>query len=94
MGWSQAEVRRMIAAIEAKSEPANAPTGGTCPKVGCVPTKMLVHYSAKRIEDDVVTAPTILINTGWEPAIADIPGLANSNHLVSSRFRVMPEHHG
>jgi pyruvate/2-oxoglutarate dehydrogenase complex dihydrolipoamide dehydrogenase (E3) component len=27
--------------------------GGTCPNVGCVPTKMLVHYSnAKRIEDD------------------------------------------
>ncbi len=27
--------------------------GGTCPNVGCVPTKMLVHYSnAKRLEDD------------------------------------------
>lgn len=27
--------------------------GGTCPNVGCVPTKMLVHYSnAKRVEDD------------------------------------------
>jgi probable pyridine nucleotide-disulfide oxidoreductase len=27
--------------------------GGTCPNVGCVPTKMLVHYSnARRIEDD------------------------------------------
>src|ERR1700753_2493651 len=27
--------------------------GGTCPNVGCVPTKMLVHYSnSKRIEDD------------------------------------------
>ena len=27
--------------------------GGTCPNVGCVPTKMLVHYSnAQRIEDD------------------------------------------
>ncbi len=27
--------------------------GGTCPNVGCVPTKMLVHYSnAKRIDDD------------------------------------------
>ena len=26
--------------------------GGTCPNVGCVPTKMLVHYSnAKRLED-------------------------------------------
>lgn len=116
--------------------------GGTCPNVGCVPTKMLVHYSnAKRIEDDAqeffansvagvraltstfragnfesldskntatvitgsasfvdaktvtvgaggdritVTAPIILINTGSEPVIADIPGLANSTHLVSS----------
>ena len=27
--------------------------GGTCPNVGCVPTKMLVHYSnEKRLEDD------------------------------------------
>jgi pyruvate/2-oxoglutarate dehydrogenase complex dihydrolipoamide dehydrogenase (E3) component len=27
--------------------------GGTCPNVGCVPTKMLVHYSnSRRIEDD------------------------------------------
>ncbi|MFJ7218801.1 dihydrolipoyl dehydrogenase family protein [Amycolatopsis sp. NPDC098790] len=27
--------------------------GGTCPNVGCVPTKMLVHYSgARRLEDD------------------------------------------
>ncbi|MGA0567886.1 dihydrolipoyl dehydrogenase family protein [Rathayibacter sp. KR2-224] len=27
--------------------------GGTCPNVGCVPTKMLVHYSGeKRLEDD------------------------------------------
>jgi len=31
-----------------------------------------------------VTAPTILINTGTEPVIADIPGLANSSHAVSS----------
>jgi pyruvate/2-oxoglutarate dehydrogenase complex dihydrolipoamide dehydrogenase (E3) component len=30
--------------------------GGTCPNVGCVPTKMLVHYSSsKRIEDDAQT---------------------------------------
>lgn len=116
--------------------------GGTCPNVGCVPTKMLVHYSgAKRLEDDAqeffansvagvraltrafragnfegldskdtatvitgvasfidshtvvvgegedrmtVTAPTILINTGSEPVIPDVPGLANSSHLVSS----------
>ena len=27
--------------------------GGTCPNVGCVPTKMLVHYSnSKRLEDE------------------------------------------
>ncbi len=27
--------------------------GGTCPNVGCVPTKMLVHYSSsRRVEDD------------------------------------------
>jgi len=116
--------------------------GGTCPNVGCVPTKMLVHYSgAKRLEDDAqeffansvagvraltrafragnfegldgkdtatvitgvasfidshtvvvgegedrmtVTAPTILINTGSEPVIPNVPGLANSSHLVSS----------
>ena len=116
--------------------------GGTCPNVGCVPTKMLVHYSnAKRLEDDAqeffansvagvraltsafragnfealdgkdtatvitgaasfldahtvtvgegenriaVTAPTILINTGSEPVIPDIPGLANSSYRVSS----------
>jgi probable pyridine nucleotide-disulfide oxidoreductase len=116
--------------------------GGTCPNVGCVPTKMLVHYSnARRVEDDAqeffansvagvraltsdfragnfgaldskdtatvitgtasfiddhtvgvgdgddlitVTAPTILINTGSEAIIPDIPGLADSNHLVSS----------
>jgi len=116
--------------------------GGTCPNVGCVPTKMLVHYSsARRLEDDaqqffaqsvagvkalttafragnfdglngkagaavltgtarfvdehtvsvgegpdavVVTAPTILINTGSEPILPAIPGLAESAHLVSS----------
>jgi pyruvate/2-oxoglutarate dehydrogenase complex dihydrolipoamide dehydrogenase (E3) component len=118
--------------------------GGTCPNVGCVPTKMLVHYSnTKRLEDNAqeffansvagvraltvafragnfealdgkdtatvitgaarfvdahtialgegtdritvtVTAPTILINTGSEPIIPAIPGLANSSHLVSS----------
>jgi pyruvate/2-oxoglutarate dehydrogenase complex dihydrolipoamide dehydrogenase (E3) component len=116
--------------------------GGTCPNVGCVPTKMLVHYSnTKRFEDDAqeffahsvagvreltsafragnfaaldgkdtatvitglasfidahtvtvgggedritVTAPTILINTGSEPIIPAIPGLADSRHLVSS----------
>jgi len=116
--------------------------GGTCPNVGCVPTKMLVHYSnARRIEDDAqqffatsiagvraltsafragnfesldgretatvitgtarfldphtvavgegddritVTAPTILVNTGSEPVVPPIPGLAGSKHLVSS----------
>ncbi|HEY1530704.1 MAG TPA: FAD-dependent oxidoreductase [Galbitalea sp.] len=116
--------------------------GGTCPNVGCVPTKMLVHYSnSRRLEDDAqqffansvagvraltaafragnfealdgkdtatvltgtarfvdphtvsvgegrdritVTAPTILINTGSEPMVSDIPGLARSPHLVSS----------
>jgi pyruvate/2-oxoglutarate dehydrogenase complex dihydrolipoamide dehydrogenase (E3) component len=116
--------------------------GGTCPNVGCVPTKMLVHYSnARRVEDDAqeffansvagvraltsdfragnfgaldskdtatvitgtasfiddhtvgvgdgddlitVTAPTILINTGSEAIIPDIPGFADSSHLVSS----------
>jgi pyruvate/2-oxoglutarate dehydrogenase complex dihydrolipoamide dehydrogenase (E3) component len=116
--------------------------GGTCPNVGCVPSKMLVHYSnGKRIEDDAqeffansvagvraltsafragnyealdgkdtatvitgagsfvdahtvavgegqdritVTAPTILINTGSEPVVPGIPGLANSRHRVSS----------
>ncbi|MBP0460724.1 dihydrolipoyl dehydrogenase family protein [Streptomyces montanisoli] len=116
--------------------------GGTCPNVGCVPSKMLVHYSnAKRLEDEAreyfaksvagvraltsafragnleamnghetatvitgeasfvdehtvtvgagedritVTAPTILINTGSEPVIPAIPGLAESSHLVSS----------
>ncbi|MET9496900.1 FAD-dependent oxidoreductase [Streptomyces sp. NPDC006552] len=116
--------------------------GGTCPNVGCVPTKMLVHYSSgKRLEDDAqeffansvagvraltstfragnfdaldgkdtatvitgtarfadehtvtvgegadlitVTAPTILLNTGSEPFVADVPGLADSKHRVSS----------
>jgi probable pyridine nucleotide-disulfide oxidoreductase len=116
--------------------------GGTCPNVGCVPTKMLVHYSnAKRLDDDAqeffansvagvraltsafrsgnfdaldgkdtatvitgaarfidahavavgegddritVTAPTILINTGSEAVVPDIPGLAGSRHQVSS----------
>ncbi|MBB5788531.1 dihydrolipoyl dehydrogenase family protein [Jiangella mangrovi] len=116
--------------------------GGTCPNVGCVPTKMLVHYSnAKRLEDDAqeffagsvagvraltsafrrgnfealdgkdtatvitgtarfvdphtvavgegddaitVTAQTVLINTGSEPMVPAIPGLAESPHRVSS----------
>ena len=116
--------------------------GGTCPNVGCVPTKMLVHFSnAKRDEDDAqeffsnsvagvlaltstfragnfdglngkdtaevitgpasfvdahtvavghgedritVTAPTILINTGSEPVVPAVPGLADSRHRVDS----------
>jgi pyruvate/2-oxoglutarate dehydrogenase complex dihydrolipoamide dehydrogenase (E3) component len=116
--------------------------GGTCPNVGCVPTKMLVHYSGeRRLEDDAqeffaksiarvrelttafragnlaaidgrptamvltgtarfvdehtvavgagddavtVTAPTILVNTGSEGIIPDVPGLADSTRLVSS----------
>jgi pyruvate/2-oxoglutarate dehydrogenase complex dihydrolipoamide dehydrogenase (E3) component len=116
--------------------------GGTCPNVGCVPTKMLVHYAnSRRPQDDAqqffansiagvraltaafragnfealdgkdtatvitgaasfvdphtvavgdgddritVTAPTILVNTGSEPVIPAIPGLATSRHLVSS----------
>lgn len=116
--------------------------GGTCPNVGCVSTKMLVHYaSGRRLEDDAqeffansvegvrtlttafragnfdsldgkdtatvitgsarfidahtiaigegddqitATAPTILINTGAEPIVPNIPGLADSSHLVSS----------
>jgi pyruvate/2-oxoglutarate dehydrogenase complex dihydrolipoamide dehydrogenase (E3) component len=116
--------------------------GGTCPNVGCVPTKMLVHYSGSRRPDDdaqeffahsitgvraltsafragnfealdgkdtatvitgaagfvdphtvavgegddrtTVTAPTILVNTGSEPVVPAIPGLAGSAHLVSS----------
>ncbi|HEX5404556.1 MAG TPA: FAD-dependent oxidoreductase [Pseudonocardiaceae bacterium] len=116
--------------------------GGTCPNVGCVPTKMLVHYSnSRRLEDDAqeffansiagvraltsafragnfesldgkdtatvitgaanfvdphtvaigtgddritVTAPAILVNTGSEPVLPAIPGLAESTFLVSS----------
>ncbi|WP_028932603.1 FAD-dependent oxidoreductase [Pseudonocardia spinosispora] len=116
--------------------------GGTCPNVGCVPTKMLVHFAGtRRAADDAqgffarstaevraltaafragnfdsldgkdtatvitgtavfldprtiavgegedritVTAPTILINTGSEPVVPAIPGLAASPHLVTS----------
>lgn len=127
--------------------------GGTCPNVGCVPTKMLVHYAnLRRGEPDAqryfarsiagvraltsafragnfealdgkdtatvitgaarfvdphtvavgegadritVTAPTILINTGSEPVVPDIPGLPGSKHLVSSteltRMSTLPE---
>ncbi|HEY1966727.1 MAG TPA: FAD-dependent oxidoreductase [Pseudonocardia sp.] len=123
--------------------------GGTCPNVGCVPTKMLVHYSnAKRLEDDAqeffansvagvraltsafragnfealdgkdtatvitgaarfvdahtvtvgadedqitITAATILINTGSEPVIVDIPGLASSDRRVTSTDLIQSE---
>ncbi|SIR74074.1 FAD-dependent oxidoreductase [Micromonospora avicenniae] len=116
--------------------------GGTCPNVGCVPTKGLVHRSQRRRPEDpaqdwyarsvqevqetremmrrgnfdtlssidtvtvitgratfadphtvtvvtrdeqlTVTADTILINTGSEPVVPDIPGLATSRYLVSS----------
>ncbi|MEU4678608.1 FAD-dependent oxidoreductase [Micromonospora sp. NPDC023737] len=116
--------------------------GGTCPNVGCVPTKGLVHRSQRRRPEDPaqdwyarsvqevqetremmrrgnfdtlssidtvtvitgratfadphtvtvvtrdeqlsVTADTILINTGSEPVVPDIPGLATSRFLVSS----------
>jgi pyruvate/2-oxoglutarate dehydrogenase complex dihydrolipoamide dehydrogenase (E3) component len=116
--------------------------GGTCPNVGCVPTKQLVHQSGKRRPDDspqdwfehaighvqsltslfragnyealdgaetisvitgvasfldphtvavgegpdrlTVSAETILINTGSQPVIADIPGLADSARLVTN----------
>ncbi|MGO4535678.1 dihydrolipoyl dehydrogenase family protein [Leifsonia sp. 2MCAF36] len=128
--------------------------GGTCPNVGCVPTKMLVHYSnSRRLEDEAqeffansiegvraltasfragnfaaldgkdtatvitgaahfvdahtvvvgvgpdqitITAPTILINTGSEPIVPDIEGIATSAHIVSSteltRAAVLPAH--
>ncbi|WP_328321322.1 FAD-dependent oxidoreductase [Kribbella sp. NBC_00382] len=116
--------------------------GGTCPNVGCVPTKALVHHSGKRRPDDspqewfehavgevqaltslfragnydamngadtitvitgeasftdphtvavgkgsdriLVTAETILINTGSAPVIAGIPGLRDSSRLVTN----------
>jgi pyruvate/2-oxoglutarate dehydrogenase complex dihydrolipoamide dehydrogenase (E3) component len=116
--------------------------GGTCPNVGCVPTKGLVHRSHKRRPEDrapewyeqsvrevqtiremmrrgnfdaldsmdtvtvitgrgtfldphsvsvstanerlTVTADTILIDTGSEPVIPNIPGLAGSKRIVTS----------
>lgn len=115
---------------------------GTCPNVGCVPTKALVHHSRKRRLEDVpqewyersvgevqaltklfrggnydglnsmdtvtvitgtasftdphtvsvqtgdgrltVTAETILINTGSEPVVLDIPDLRTSQYTVTS----------
>ncbi|MEY9965698.1 pyruvate/2-oxoglutarate dehydrogenase complex dihydrolipoamide dehydrogenase (E3) component [Streptacidiphilus sp. MAP12-16] len=116
--------------------------GGTCPNVGCVPTKALVHHSRLRRPEDpaqawykqsvdkvqavtalfragnyeglngmetvtvltgkavftdphtvrvdtadgtvTVTGESILINTGSEPVIPDIPGLRISKHVVTS----------
>jgi probable pyridine nucleotide-disulfide oxidoreductase len=116
--------------------------GGTCPNVGCVPTKGLVHRAGQRRPTDVpqefyeravgevqairemmrsgnfdafdsaetvtvitgpaefldphtvgvgvggdriaVTADIILINTGSEPIIPDVPGLAGSRYVVTS----------
>ncbi|MFB6704057.1 FAD-dependent oxidoreductase [Streptomyces sp. NPDC056333] len=127
--------------------------GGTCPNVGCVPTKALVHHAEKRRPEDaaqewyersvakvqavtkmmrdgnyeglngmetvtvltgqaafvdphtvavqvgrerlMVTADTILINTGSEPIIRDIPGLRDSQYTVTSteliETTVLPE---
>ncbi|MGP3938207.1 MULTISPECIES: FAD-dependent oxidoreductase [Streptomyces] len=116
--------------------------GGTCPNVGCVPSKALVHHSHERRPEDApqewyersvaevqaltklfrgenyealdgmdtvtvltgaaaftdphtvrvecadgpmtITAETILINTGSEPIVLDIPGLRSSQYTVTS----------
>lgn len=116
--------------------------GGTCPNVGCVPTKALVHHANKRRPEDslqdwyersvgevqaltslfragnfeglnamdtvkvvtgrakfedphtvsvgeganrlTITGDKILINTGSEPVVPDIPGLRNSKYTVTS----------
>ena len=116
--------------------------GGTCPNVGCVPTKALVHHSGKRRSGDsvkdfyersvehvqaltslfrsgnfdalnnadtvtvvtgraafvdphtvavgvgedrlTIVAEKILINTGSEPIIPDIPGLRGSKYALTS----------
>ncbi|WP_329578980.1 FAD-dependent oxidoreductase [Streptomyces sp. NBC_01361] len=116
--------------------------GGTCPNVGCVPTKALVHHSGKRRPDDppqefyahavnqvqeltalfragnyealngadtvtvitgrasftdahtvvvgegadriTVTGDIVLINTGSQPVIPDIPGLRDNPRTVTS----------
>ncbi|MGH3416145.1 MAG: FAD-dependent oxidoreductase [Actinocrinis sp.] len=116
--------------------------GGTCPNVGCVPSKGLVHHSRKRRPEDVpqefyeqsvakvqqvrefmrignydglsgietvtvltgravfvdphtvavatgagrvtVSADTVLINTGSEPTVPDIPGLRASRFALTS----------
>src|ERR687891_147432 len=71
--------------------------GGTCPNVGCVPSKGLVHHSGKRratvvdphtvrVQADgerlTITAETILINTGSEPNMPNIPGLSDSPYTL------------
>jgi pyruvate/2-oxoglutarate dehydrogenase complex dihydrolipoamide dehydrogenase (E3) component len=116
--------------------------GGTCPNVGCVPSKGLVHHSGKRRATDpprefyaraveevqavrefmrvgnleglnaldtvtvidgrstfvdphtvrvhargkrlTITAETILINTGSEPNMPDIPGLRDNPHTMTT----------
>jgi pyruvate/2-oxoglutarate dehydrogenase complex dihydrolipoamide dehydrogenase (E3) component len=116
--------------------------GGTCPNVGCVPTKALVHHSHQRRAEDpaqdwyersvekvrgltamlrglnydtlngddnitvitgqaafldphtvgvdaggerlTITAETILINTGSEPVVPDVPGLRGSPYTIVS----------
>ncbi|GAA3834323.1 FAD-dependent oxidoreductase [Streptomyces chiangmaiensis] len=116
--------------------------GGTCPNVGCVPTKALVHHAGKRRPGDsaqewyersvgqvealtslfragnydglngmdtvrvvtghatfidshtvevdsegsrsTVSGDTVLINTGSEPVIPDVPGLKDSKYLLTS----------
>jgi pyruvate/2-oxoglutarate dehydrogenase complex dihydrolipoamide dehydrogenase (E3) component len=115
--------------------------GGTCPNVGCVPTKALVHHSGKRRPDDPpqefyeravgevqavremmrkgnldslesadtvtvltgaarfldphtvevdtgetvrVRGESVLVNTGSQAIVPDIPGLRESRHLLGS----------
>jgi pyruvate/2-oxoglutarate dehydrogenase complex dihydrolipoamide dehydrogenase (E3) component len=116
--------------------------GGTCPNVGCVPTKALLHHSHKRRPDDAakdwyersvgevyaltslfragnydglngkdtvtvvtgrasftdphtvtvgdgddpltISGDTVLINTGSEPVIPNVPGLRDSKYMVTS----------
>ncbi|MEU7911652.1 FAD-dependent oxidoreductase [Microbispora bryophytorum] len=123
-------------------EQSNRMYGGTCPNIGCVPTKALVHHAGKpRLSDSpqehyehavrevqaltstfragnfdslnsadnvtvvtghaafidphtvgvtaggdrlTITAETILINTGAEPIIPDIPGLRASKRTLTS----------
>jgi probable pyridine nucleotide-disulfide oxidoreductase len=127
--------------------------GGTCPNIGCVPTKALVHHAGKRRASDpaqewyeravnevqaltsvfrggnfdaldgadtvtvitgrarfidpynvevgsggerlVITAETIVINTGSEPIVPDIAGLRESRYALTStdliRRTVLPE---